>query len=101
MIKITEKKLADEKESSIIIDVKAVPGASRTQFMGEYNEALKIAVQAPPEKGKANEMLIKFLAKALGISKQNIKIISGETNQLKKIQIIGIEKECFLQIINS
>ena len=68
--------------------------------MGEYNAALKIAVQAPPEKGKANETLIKFLAKTLGISKQNIKILAGETNQLKKIQLIGIKKECFLQLIS-
>lgn len=99
MIKITEKKSPENQDVSLIIDVKAVPGASHTKIMGEYNTALKIAVQAPPEKGKANEMLIKFLAKTLGISKQNIKILSGETNQLKKILIIGIEKECFLQLI--
>ena len=99
-MKITVKNLPENNATSLIIDIKAVPGASRTKIMGEYNEALKIAVQAPPEKGKANDMLIKFLAKTLGISKQNITILSGETNQLKRIQIIGIEKECFLKLIN-
>lgn len=99
-MKITEKKLAEENGISLIIDVKVMPGASKTKIIGEYNEALKIAVHAPPEKGKANEMLVKFLAKTLGINKQNIKIIAGDTSQIKKIQIIGIEKECFLQLIN-
>ena len=89
-MRITEKKSADSNECYLLIDVKAVPGASQTRIMGEYNEALKIAVQAPPEKGKANEMLVKFLAKTLGINKQNIKIITGETSQIKKIQIMGI-----------
>lgn len=99
-MKITEQHLGDAVVSSIIVDIKAVPGASRTKIMGAYNNALKIAINAPPEKGKANEMLIKFLAKTLGISKQNIKIISGESHPLKKIQILGINKECFLQLIN-
>lgn len=87
-------------EPSFIIKVKAMPGASQNKIMGNYNGAIKIAVQAQPEKGKANEALIKFLAKTLGISKQNIKILSGETNQLKKIQITGIDEKCFQQLIN-
>lgn len=99
MINITVKNSSENQAASLIVAVKTMPGASRTKIMGEYNTALKIAVQAPPENGKANEMLITFLSKTLGINKQNIKILSGETSQLKKIQIIGIEKECFLQRI--
>ncbi|MFC1616033.1 DUF167 domain-containing protein [Patescibacteria group bacterium] len=45
-------------------------------------------MKAAPEKGKANAELIKFLSKNLGISKSQISIISGKTDQLKLIKII-------------
>ncbi len=43
-------------------EVKAVPGSSRTAVAGEYDAKLRVNVAAPPEKGKANKMLVEFLA---------------------------------------
>ncbi len=50
-------------------------------------EYLKIAVNAVPEKGKANKELIRFLAKQLKISVGQIEIISGATDHLKKLYV--------------
>jgi len=48
---------------------------------------LKIRIAAPPEKGKANTELIKFLSKHFDLPKNQITIISGKTEPLKLIKI--------------
>lgn len=60
---------------------------------------LKIKIAAVPEKGKANKALIKFLAKKLGTKPQQIDIISGQTNPVKKIRISGLTLEDFSERI--
>ena len=53
------------------------PGASETRVEGIYRERIKIRISAPPEKGKANKELIKFIGGILSIPKNRISIISG------------------------
>jgi len=80
------KNLADNKE--IYLRVKVLAGAGKTEFIEEMADGtLKIAVAAVPEKGKANLALIKYLAKELGVDKNNLKIISGAGERLKLIKI--------------
>jgi uncharacterized protein (TIGR00251 family) len=57
-----------------------------------HGDVLKIKIKAPPDKGKANDELIDFLAKAFRVAKSDISILSGHTGRLKKIEIKGIEK---------
>ena len=63
------------------------PGASETRVEGIYQDRIKIRVSAPPEKGKANKELIKFVAEILSIPKSCIDITSGKTSNYKVIQI--------------
>jgi uncharacterized protein len=69
------------------LGVKVVPGSSRTTIAGVWNGMLKVKVAAPPEKGKANEALMEFLAEKLGIRARDISIISGQTNPVKHVEI--------------
>ncbi len=48
---------------------------------------LKIAVAAAPEKGKANQALIAFIATEMGLRKYQVKIISGVAERLKLIKV--------------
>lgn len=73
--------------------VKAVPGASSTQIMGFLGEALKIRVAAPPEKGKANQAIIKLLSESLGISVKDISLLSGQSAQKKVFKIEGFTEQ--------
>jgi uncharacterized protein len=75
---------ADDKT---ILGVKVVPGSSRTAIAGVWNGMLKVKVAAPPEDGKANKMLIKFLAEELGVKARDVQIISGQTNPIKQVEI--------------
>lgn len=50
---------------------------------------LRVRVRAVPDKGKANAAVIALLAKALGVSKSAVKLVSGDTARLKTVEIEG------------
>lgn len=75
--------------------VKVTPNASKNQIVGWEEDVLRIRVRGVPEKGRVNEELIEFLAEILGLAKSQIKIISGYTSRIKRIQIEGIAPDQF------
>jgi uncharacterized protein (TIGR00251 family) len=87
---------ADTKEGVMLI-VTVVPGSSRTQIAGPMGQMLKIKVAAAPEKGKANDCLIDFLAEKLGIRKNAIAIVSGHTSPIKQIRIEAMTSDKITQ----
>lgn len=79
-------KLANNKV--IYLKVRTVPQAAQTKFIGFMaDESLKIAVSATPEQGKANQALLKFLAKELKIEIKRINIVSGTRTRIKLLKI--------------
>ncbi|MCH7592042.1 MAG: YggU family protein [Planctomycetes bacterium] len=78
------------KENGVLVSVKVVPGASRTRYMGVHGGAARVAVAAPPEKGKANRAVIALLAEILAVKKRDVTVVSGHAAPLKTIQIAGI-----------
>ncbi len=73
--------------------VRITPRASRTAvtgLMGEGDDAaMKIALQAPPVEGRANDALIEFLSKLLKTPRSTIEIIGGEHARNKTIRVRG------------
>ncbi len=67
------------------------PGAPRTRALGEHGGALKLAVAAPPEKGKANKEALRYLAEALNLSHADLELISGEGSRRKVLLCRGVE----------
>ena len=57
-------------------------------------------VAAAPQKGKANQSLIEFLAKWLGVKKNAVSIISGQTTPVKHVQVLGVSRETLLEKLN-
>ena len=74
------------------VALKVVPGAAQSGVVGWLGDDLKIRVQAPPEKGKANQLLIKLLAETFKIKPQAISIIRGHYSARKVIEIKGLNK---------
>ena len=66
------------------------PRASRDQVAGEQGDELKVRLTAPPVEGKANEALLKFLAKRLGIPKGRLELAAGDHGRNKLIRIHGL-----------
>ena len=89
-----------EGDEGIVVVAKIVPGSSSTRICGLLDGMLKIKVAAPPEKGKANQCLLRFLAGELGLKKNAVSLISGKTSPIKKVRILGISAETLLKKLN-
>ena len=75
-----------------ILRIRVTPNSSRCSAGGIFTDSnncdfLKINLTTVPEKGKANQDLIKYLSKLLHISKSNFTIITGQTDRYKKIEL--------------
>jgi len=86
-----------EVAGGVVFAAKIVPGSSRTCVSGLLDGMVKIKVSAAAEKGKANRCLLDFLAKQIGVKKKAVSIISGETNPVKQVQVLGISSETILR----
>jgi hypothetical protein len=73
--------------SSLILRAILHPNASRDEIVGFRNDILKVNVTPPPHNGLANDRFIKLLSKKLGLPKSNIKIIRGEKNRNKIVEL--------------
>jgi len=69
-----------------ILKVIIKPSASKNEILSydENKQSLRISIKAPPEKGKANVELIKFISKLL---KKKVEIIKGIKNREKLLKI--------------
>ena len=74
----------------IILKVYLQPKSSKNEIVGPYRDGIKVKVTAPPVEGKANEALIRFLAKEIGISSSCIEIIKGHHSREKTLKIIRV-----------
>ena len=67
-------------------------GADRidgTELRDDGSAVLRVRVRAVPDKGKANAAVIALLAKALGVPKSAMTLVSGDTARLKTMAIEG------------
>ena len=87
-----------ELDGGTVFMAKIVPGSSGpTRTCGLLDGMLKVKVSAAPEKGKANQCLLKFLAKELGVRKNAVAIISGQTSPVKQVKVSGISADTLLK----
>ena len=87
------------EESFLIINVRVVPRASKSEIVGEHDGALKVRVNAPPIDGVANAELIKVLSKKLNVPKSAVEIISGQTSKHKQVRINGLDEKTYKSLI--
>jgi len=74
--------------------VRLTPRARRAAIEGVVTEpdgrvALKVAVTAPPEGGKANAALIALLGKSWRLPKRAFEIVGGATDRRKTLLVSG------------
>jgi uncharacterized protein (TIGR00251 family) len=76
-----------------VLAVLAHPGSKCNAVLGERDGALRVAVTAPPEKGKANFAIQSVLAEQLGCKAAQVALLSGASSRRKRFLIGGIELE--------
>jgi hypothetical protein len=72
-----------------LIKVYLQPKASKNELVGPYRDGIKVKVTAPPVEGKANEALLRFLAREFGVSPSCIELIKGRHGREKTLKISG------------
>ena len=85
------------------VRLKVTPKAKRAQFGGLLDEpdgekALKVAVTAAPEGGKANDAVIALLAREWGVAKSAISVVAGATDRRKLVEIRGPSQELLARL---
>jgi len=74
-----------------LLALRVKPRAKRAGLVGWHGEALKVAVRAAPERGRANEELIEILAAALDLPSSALEIATGATAQDKRVRVAGLD----------
>ncbi len=75
------------------LNVKVVPGASRSEIAGWLGDELKIRVSKPPEKGKANREVEALVCRSLSLPAGSVRIVRGDTSPRKVLEISGMTIE--------
>ena len=73
----------------MILDIRVRPNAKQNKVGGEIAGRLIVFVQAPAIDGKANDAVAKVLADHFQVRARDIKIIRGETNRDKTVEVAG------------
>ena len=76
--------------SRLVLELHIQPGASRTEVAGLHGERLKIRLAARASDGCANEALVEFLARELGVAKRDVHIASGAASRRKRVVVEGV-----------
>lgn len=87
MITITE-----HAEGCVLV-VRAQPGARKNAIMGEQAGALKVAVTAPADAGRANEALVALLREELGLKRSQVELIAGFSAREKRFLLRGVSPD--------
>jgi len=82
------KSLSAGASGALLLQVRAKPGAKMSAVMDVGDEAIVVALQAPPREGEANEECIRFLGAVLGLKKKGqLSLVSGHKSRDKVVQV--------------
>ncbi len=70
--------------------LRVTAGASREGIAGWQGGVLRVRVAAPPERGKANEAVLRLLAGALGLERRRLRLLRGATSRDKLVEVDGL-----------
>lgn len=76
-----------------VVNVRAQPNARHNMLVGQQGGALKVAVTAPPDKGKANDSIVLVIADSLGLKRSQVELIAGATSRAKKYLVRNMTAE--------
>jgi uncharacterized protein (TIGR00251 family) len=70
-----------------------VPGARRAGVVGRHGDGWKVRVTAAPERGAANDAVVRLLADTLGLPRRAVTIVSGHGAREKTVELTGADRD--------
>jgi uncharacterized protein (TIGR00251 family) len=80
-------------EPSARLRLHVVPGASRAGVVGRHGDGWKIRVTAAPERGRANDAVVRLVAATVGLPRAAVRIVSGHGTREKTLEVVGADRE--------
>lgn len=82
----------------VVVAVRVTPRGGRDDIDGletlsDGRPVVKVRVRAIADGGEANRAVTELLAKAVGVPKRNVRLLSGATSRQKQIAIDGDPKQ--------
>lgn len=75
------------KPAAVRLAVQVVPNAKKSEVVGEAEGVLRIRLQALPIEGRANEELVRVLARLLAVPKSAVEVAQGVTSRRKMVEV--------------
>jgi uncharacterized protein len=68
-------------------------GGRETRVLGRHGDGWKVRVAATPERGRANEELLRHLAERLDLPRDRLEIVSGAGSRRKTVALTGLGQD--------
>ena len=78
-------------EPTTRLRLRVAPGAARSEIVGRHGEAWKLRVSAAPDRGRANEAVLRLLADRLGVPQASLTVVAGHTSRDKVVELRGLD----------
>ncbi len=75
------------EEDDLILSLRVQPRSRKDEFIAPHGDHYKVRITAPPVEGKANDHILRFLAKSFGVKRSQVSMQSGQTSRNKLFRI--------------
>ena len=73
------------------LHVRVHPGAHKARVREWRGDVLRVDVTQAPERGRANDAVIRLLAAALGVARTDVSVQQGHASRDKRIEVVGLD----------
>ena len=74
----------------VLLRLQIQPKASTSGVVGLHGDRLKVRISSPPVDGKANDALLEFLSKTLGVPHKSLTLVRGDKSKMKDVYCQGM-----------
>jgi uncharacterized protein (TIGR00251 family) len=71
----------------LLLAIHLQPGSAQDRLAGTHGERLKIKITAAPVDGRANDHLIRYLARLFDVPRSRVDLLAGHGSRCKRVRI--------------
>jgi uncharacterized protein (TIGR00251 family) len=91
--------IVDEDDDTLAFQILVTPRASRCRFGPLAGDRIKVSVTSPPVSGEANQAVMQFVAKVLGVRRADVRLQAGHRGRRKVVRVRGVSRRALLEAI--